>query len=255
MATTPATAKDKNEPAPAPTESTTAAQSTPEPLPAVLARVSRAVGAVAKGSQAPGSVGGYKFRGVDAVVNAVHPHLTAAGVVLIPEVLDVTREQTPRTGGGMMMNVVVRTRFTFYGPAGDALSLVTLGEASDVGDKASSKAQSVALRVALLQALLLPTDEQDPDETNYERADVRQHPQERQQQGRRSPRQQPQEHGEPGEVPAHVASLQADLEALTSEQQQWVRANWPQGLPGLNRLTVAGVARVREETLALVPPQ
>lgn len=136
-----------------------------------LSQVMNNVRSVAKGSQAPGNIGGFMFRGVDAVVNAVAPALREAGVVVMPEILHVERVATQSRGGANMLNVYVTTRYTFYGPAGDSLSTVVLGEAADAGDKATSKAQSVALRVALLQALMLPTDDVvDPDAEGYVRA-------------------------------------------------------------------------------------
>lgn len=135
----------------------------------VLSSVMNHVRAVGKDSQAPPILGGFHFRGVDAVVNAVAPALRDAGVVVMPEVLSVERVTTQSRQGATMLNVYVTTRYTFHGPAGDSLSTVVLGEAADAGDKATSKAQSVALRVALLQALMLPTDEPDPDTQGYER--------------------------------------------------------------------------------------
>jgi hypothetical protein len=224
----------------------------PAPVWRLLSEASREVGAVRKTQQAPGSIGGYQFRGVDAVVNAVHPVLARLGVIVLPEVLDVSRDTVPASNGKSMMNVTVRVRFTFHGPAGDGLAVTVVGEAADTGDKASSKAQSVALRVALLQALLLPTDEPDPDASGYERAGSG----ERGMQDASARRQQPRpadEGSQEREVPAHVAALAADLQALSPEQAQYVRANWPQGLPGLYHLTVAGVAQVRE-LLGSVPP-
>jgi hypothetical protein len=51
-----------------------------------------------------------------------------------------------------------------------SLTCRTPGEAFDSGDKSTAKAMSVAYRTALLQALTLPTDEPDPDETVEELA-------------------------------------------------------------------------------------
>jgi hypothetical protein len=47
---------------------------------------------------------------------------------------------------------------------------VSVGEAFDMGDKATAKAMSVAYRTCLLQALTIPTDDPDPDESSYEQA-------------------------------------------------------------------------------------
>lgn len=224
----------------------------PDNIVTLLARVSADVGAVRKGDTAPSQIGGYAFRGIDAVVNAVHPALVKHGVVVIPTVLDVHREVVQSGGGRAMKVVTVTTRFDFCGPAGDRLPVVVLGEASDAGDKATSKAQSVALRVALLQALMLPTDEPDPDTHNFER----QHEAPPQQQPRQGPppgwdqrapsrldQPQPQPHPPAtGDAARAADPTQAvrDAEALQSDAQALcVRA--------LSRKTVPTLAAVHEE--------
>lgn len=111
---------------------------------------------------------GWSFRGIDAVVNAVGPACREHGVVLMPTVLEHRAEVLASAGGKAMRSVTVRVRYDFVGPAGDVLSAESVGEAMDNGDKATAKAMSVALRTCLLQALLLPTDEPDPDHDVYE---------------------------------------------------------------------------------------
>lgn len=157
---------------PAPEEVQKAAQ--PPNIVEALSRVREEVGAVRKAQQAPGNIGGYQFRGIDAVVNATAGALNRHRVVVMPEVLSVERATTPTKQGGTMLNTYVLIRYTFHGPAGDYLSATVLGEGSDPGDKSGAKAQSVAMRVALLQALNLPTDDPDPDMENYERAGAQQ---------------------------------------------------------------------------------
>jgi hypothetical protein len=113
----------------------------------------------------------FRFRGVDAVVNAVGPKLREHGVVVAPEVISETvgvgEYGKNRT---KMREVMLKVRFRFYGPAGDFVDAVVWGEANDSGDKATAKAHSVAFRTALLQVLCIPTDEPDPDEQVYERS-------------------------------------------------------------------------------------
>lgn len=114
----------------------------------------------------------FNFRGIDAVVNAVGPAFRAEGVVILPEVLQssyaVEQFGSNRTNMG---HVSVQVRYTFLGLQGDSVSVVSVGEATDSGDKATAKAMSVAFRTALLQTLCLPTDEPDPDYYTYERSD------------------------------------------------------------------------------------
>ena len=120
---------------------------------------------------------GYVFRGIDAVVNAVGPAFRKHGVVCVPLLEDVAYN-TVEVGKNrsVMRECTVRVRYRFYGPAGDSIECVTIGEAMDSGDKATPKAMSVAYRVALLQALTIPTDEPDPDAQSYERATAKREP-------------------------------------------------------------------------------
>jgi hypothetical protein len=100
---------------------------------------------------------GFKFRGIDTVLDHVAPALREHGVVVIPEL----REQSSEVVG-KSVRVLVKVAYTFYGPKGDSITAVVPGEAMDAQDKASSKAMSVAFRTALIQALAIPTGERDP---------------------------------------------------------------------------------------------
>ena len=112
----------------------------------------------------------FMFRGIDAVMNAVGPALRTHGVVVVPLAEEMTSETYETSKGTQMRNVTIRIRWRFYGPAGDFIEAVSIGEAADSGDKAVSKAHSVAYRTVLLQALCIPTDEPDPDASSHERA-------------------------------------------------------------------------------------
>lgn len=113
----------------------------------------------------------FNFRGIDAVVNAVGPALRKHGVIVTPDVLEAEYDSiTVGQNRTVMGHVRLKVAYVFYGPAGDWLRCVVVGEAMDAGDKGTPKAMSVAFRTALLQALCLPTDEPDPDEQNYQRS-------------------------------------------------------------------------------------
>ena len=112
----------------------------------------------------------FMFRGIDAVVNAVGPALRTHGVIVVPQVLDVSYEQVQTSTGKPSTACRVRVNYVFCAQDGSQLEASVAGEAWDSGDKATPKAMSVAFRTALLQALCLPTDEPDPDEHTYERA-------------------------------------------------------------------------------------
>lgn len=131
-------------------------------------KVMRDVQHVSKDSR--NSQQGFNFRGIDAVMNAVGPVLREHGVIVVPDVYDIDSERYTTKSGGQMVSRVVKMQYTVYGPAGDNFSGVVYGEAADSGDKGTTKAESVALRTFLLQALMLPTDEPDPDASSHERA-------------------------------------------------------------------------------------
>ena len=113
----------------------------------------------------------FNFRGVDAVVNAAAPALDKYGVITTPMLdeidyatVEVGQKRTP------MAHVRVKVTYRFLGPAGDHFDALVPGEAMDSGDKATAKAMSVAYRIALIQALNLPTSDEDPDSKTYERS-------------------------------------------------------------------------------------
>lgn len=146
--------------------------------PSIVAALSAVMGEVQSvGKGSTNTQQGYRFRGIDAVVNAVGPAMRKHGVVCVPLVEDVSynvvevgRQRT------QMRECTVRVRYVFHGPAGDSIECVAVGEAMDSGDKATPKAMSVAYRVALLQALCIPTDEPDADSQTYERSERFQQP-------------------------------------------------------------------------------
>lgn len=117
---------------------------------------------------------GYQFRGVDATVNALGPAMRTHGVVLLPQVEHIEYRDVqigPPNKRRDAHEVKVRVRYTFVGPKGDRLDVVTCGEAIDEADKGTAKATSVALRIALLQTFALPTDDPDPDASDVQRGE------------------------------------------------------------------------------------
>jgi ERF superfamily len=129
------------------------------------------VQAIAKGRRNKDQ--GFKYRGIDEVMNAVGPAFRKHGVVCVPVEAGYDAEHYTTKKQTAMKNVTVRVAFRFFGPAGDYIDAMTLGEAADSGDKAVSKAHSVAFRTLLLEALCIPTGDEDPDATAHERADRR----------------------------------------------------------------------------------
>lgn len=143
-----------------------------ETIQASLAKVMHDVREVAKKDR--NTAQNFSFRGIDAVVNAVAPALRAHNVVVMPHVEEYNFNNMTTSGGKSAMHVTLKVRYRFTGQEGDFLDSVVMGEAIDYGDKAVSKAMSVAFRTVLLQALVLPTDDVDPDAQSYERSNARQ---------------------------------------------------------------------------------
>jgi hypothetical protein len=122
-----------------------------------LAEVMRAIRPVGKDGKAPAAAGGYAFRGIEDVMNAVHEHMAAAGLYLMPEVVRCTTDACEFSGGKAGTRILLEMRYTIYAPDGTNVSGVTVGEGMDTGDKSANKAMSAALKYFLTQALLIPT--------------------------------------------------------------------------------------------------
>lgn len=109
----------------------------------------------------------FKYRGVDQVLNTLHPLFAKHKVFAVPEVLEVlTREERTTNNGNSVLYQVLKVKYTFYAEDGSSVSAVVVGEAMDSGDKVSNKCMSVAYKYACFQVLSIPTEETiaDPDD-------------------------------------------------------------------------------------------
>ena len=111
---------------------------------------------------------GFNFRGIDAVMNHLHPIFAKHGVIILPTVVDEKTEERETKNGGNLIYRILKIRFEFVADDGSSVACIVLGEGMDSGDKASNKAMAVALKYALTQMLLLPYDEVDPDAETHE---------------------------------------------------------------------------------------
>lgn len=135
------------------------------PVQVALAQAAAAVGAIPKDDMNQDQ--GFKYRGIERILAAVGPALHRAGVVVMPKVIDVHREEMLRGQNRNVWRLVSLTvEYTFTGPAGDQLHAVVVGEGLDNGDKAVSKAMTMAYKVALLQALQIADADTDADATS-----------------------------------------------------------------------------------------
>ena len=118
----------------------------------------------------------YKFRGIDAVYNALNPVMSELGLFICPEILDHRREEREtvseyngQTKKSILKYSILTIKYTMYAPDGSNISCVVVGEGMDSGDKASNKAMSVALKYACFQLFMIPTEEMaDPDAETHD---------------------------------------------------------------------------------------
>jgi hypothetical protein len=145
----------------------------PEMVPVHIAwlRVRREIRAIAK-RERPDSGPRYDYRGVDTVVQHFGPVTLKHGVHVLPAKIDMEGGEKNTKANRKMRECIVTVTWQIMGPKGDVLTLQTAGEALDVSDKATVKAQSVALRTLLLTAGLTPTGDPDPDSSNIERGEA-----------------------------------------------------------------------------------
>ena len=107
---------------------------------------------------------GFKYRGVDDVMNALQPVMVQHGLFVVPEIIDQKREERKTNRGGNLIYSVCTVRYTFYAKDGSSVQCVVVGEGMDSGDKATNKAMSIAFKYACFQVFCIPTEEmKDPD--------------------------------------------------------------------------------------------
>jgi hypothetical protein len=131
-----------------------------------IREVANYVGAV--GKTGTNTSQNYKFRGVDAVINAVSPALRRQGLVIWPELISIEYDTSISKSGTQQQIARLLVRYNVQAIDGEPISGIVAAEAFDTGDKATAKAMSVAYRTFMIQLLCLPTDEPDPDESSYD---------------------------------------------------------------------------------------
>lgn len=137
---------------------------------AKMLAVKKEIGSVGKDQKNTGQ--GWKFRGIDQFVNALHPILNKHGVGILPEVVQhsepkfITNEKTGKTS----KNTQITVRYTFFADDGSTVSTTMPAEGVDPGDKGTNKALSAAFKYCLIQTFCVPT--QDMEEADFGNATV-----------------------------------------------------------------------------------
>jgi len=131
-----------------------------EPAGLIYGRISEVMGRVgAIKKERTNQQQGFKFRGIDDVLNALHPVLSAAKVFIAPEVMDIRREDRETSNGKKMIYTVVHVRHRFWTDDGSFVDAVTVGEGMDSADKSATKAMSAAMKYAVLFTFAIPTED------------------------------------------------------------------------------------------------
>ncbi len=122
-----------------------------------IANVMQDIGAV--GKDAVNGDDGYKYRSIDAVMNALNPAMVKNGVIAVPKVIESRREERAKKDGSGLIFSVVKVSYTFYAEDGSSVETIVIGEAMDDGDKSMNKAMSAAYKYACFQTFCIPTGE------------------------------------------------------------------------------------------------
>ena len=107
----------------------------------------------------------YKYRGIDAVMNALNPAMVKHKVFVTPTVLESQREERVGKNGTNMVYSVLTVKYTFYTDDGSSVDCVVVGEAMDRSDKSTNKAMAAAFKYACFQTFCIPTEEMIDSET------------------------------------------------------------------------------------------
>lgn len=135
-----------------------------------MSKIMAEIGAIGKDSDNKSQ--GFKFRGIDAAYNAIHPLMCKHSVFTVPRVLDLmARKERATRNGGVLAFTLLRMEYDFVsGIDGSKITVgPIIGEGMDSGDKGTNKAMAIAHKYALFQTFLIPTEESaDPDFDSHE---------------------------------------------------------------------------------------
>lgn len=106
---------------------------------------------------------GFAFRGIDDVMNTLHPLFAKHRVFPTCEVTDIIRTERETKSGGVMFCVALKAKYTLHAEDGSSVCTEAAGEAMDTADKATNKALSSCYKYAMFQLLCIPTEAVDAD--------------------------------------------------------------------------------------------
>lgn len=141
----------------------------------IMPLVMRDLGAIPKSNR--NREQNYRFRGVDDVLNAVHPILCKHGISLAVRARNLkTETRVEPKAGGRGERTVYRSTLdmdvAMFAPDGSSVVHTTCGEGLDYGgDKATNKAMSAAFKYAICLGLVAPVEAGDIEDSDRDTAD------------------------------------------------------------------------------------
>ena len=116
---------------------------------------------------------GYKFRGIDDVLNTLSSALVDAGLVILPRCTEREVVERATAKGGALFNVTCRVEFDLVSVEdGSKHTVATFGEAMDSADKATNKAMSAAYKYLALLVFCIPTEATPENDADFSTHDV-----------------------------------------------------------------------------------
>lgn len=122
--------------------------------------LSKAIADCGEGVAKDRAAQGYKFRGIDQMLNFLNPIMARHQLALVPHhVFDEQVIERQTKSGGAMYFARAKVEFRLRHACGDALQVMVWSEASDVSDKALNKVMSVAWKYAAIQTFCIPVED------------------------------------------------------------------------------------------------
>lgn len=101
----------------------------------------------------------YKYRGIDAVYNAVQPALIKNGVFIVPNVVSMEQGDRASKKGDLQIHTKVNVEYTLYATDGSSITASFPGEAIDRSDKSINKAMTAAYKYMIFELFCIPTED------------------------------------------------------------------------------------------------
>ncbi len=101
----------------------------------------------------------YRYRGIDAVYNAVQPALVKNGVFIVPNLKEIEQSDRTSKDGKAQIHTRVIVEFTLYAEDASNISVLFPGEAVDRSDKSINKAMTAAYKYMIFELFCIPTED------------------------------------------------------------------------------------------------